>query len=90
MHGTIRVAERTLTDIAFKKMARQSSTYATWNQAGNAVDGILDTFQHTNSDPMPYWIVDLENTYEVVRVEVINRKPCCNGISLIDSVNTEI
>ena len=58
--------------MAFGKVAYQSSTLSD-QFAQNAVDGIIDSFQETQMDIFQYWIVDLGNAYEVLRVYVINR-----------------
>ena len=58
--------------VALNKPAYQSSTYSQM-LAGLAVDGRYDTVSCTYiSDVHPWWAVDLEAAYSVVRITVTN------------------
>jgi len=58
--------------VALSKPAYQSSTYSQM-LAGLAVDGRYDTVSCTYiSDVHPWWAVDLEAAYSVVRITVTN------------------
>ncbi|KAG1937938.1 fucolectin [Pimephales promelas] len=50
----------------------QSSIYPGFNTE-LALDGLIDTFTHTNSETDPWWRVDLLKVYSVNRVTIINR-----------------
>lgn len=41
--------------------------------SGHAVDGLPHTFSHTYGEQLPYWWVDLETIYIIMRIELINR-----------------
>ncbi|KAG1956507.1 fucolectin [Pimephales promelas] len=41
--------------------------------AGKAVDGVLETYAHTNTETDPWWRVDLMKVYRVNRVAITNR-----------------
>lgn len=47
-----------------------------------AVDGSLQTIQHTDIQQNPYWVVDLGQMYSITSVEVYN-EPNGNGKTLI-------
>ncbi|XP_058637686.1 uncharacterized protein LOC131543897 [Onychostoma macrolepis] len=57
----------------------QSSTYI--NGPELALDGLLNTFSHTNSETDPWWRVDLLKVYRVNRVTITNRPGHANRIS---------
>ncbi|CAG2196677.1 unnamed protein product [Mytilus edulis] len=42
-----------------------------------AVDGRLDTIQHTKKQYLPYWVVDIGTIYNTERVEIYNEPDCC-------------
>ncbi|XP_067256474.1 uncharacterized protein [Chanodichthys erythropterus] len=50
----------------------QSSNYGNWIST-LAVDGLLSTWAHTNSETEPWWRVDLLKIYRVNRVTITNR-----------------
>ncbi|KAG1937941.1 fucolectin-like [Pimephales promelas] len=50
----------------------QSSIYPGFNTE-LALDGLIDTFTHTNSETDPWWRVDLLKVYSVNRVTITNR-----------------
>lgn len=47
--------------------------------AGNAVDGNLGNFTHTDNLVDSYWMADLGKTFPIDRVEVVNRSSCCDA-----------
>jgi len=57
---------------AFWGETTQSSEYFGCH-SGLAVDGLVDTFTHTNTETNPWWRVDLLKVYSVNRVTIINR-----------------
>ncbi|VDI07272.1 Hypothetical predicted protein [Mytilus galloprovincialis] len=63
-------------DVAYGKSAKQSSVFRnlSTNIASRAVDGDLNTWMHTETEYMPFWIVDLEKIYKIKQIEVFNRK----------------
>lgn len=64
------------TPISQGKPCTQSSNYPGY-PASYAVDGNPDTFQHSGSEKLPWWEVDLGADHKVTRIEIINRKDCC-------------
>ncbi|KAL4221521.1 hypothetical protein ACF0H5_019778 [Mactra antiquata] len=76
----------TLTNLAKGKPATQHSlwqhTYTQWD-ADKGVDGdregniYQDHCFHTERVYEPWWMVDLESVYTIVRVDVYNRLDCC-------------
>ncbi len=69
-------------NIALKKIARQSSTVFPYN-AHKAVDGKPDTdlesgsCAQTNNTGEQYWVVFLSQEYLVAEVVITNRGDCC-------------
>ncbi|XP_052066134.1 fucolectin-6-like [Mytilus californianus] len=61
-----------LKEVAYDKPANQSSVYSGCS-ASRAVDGNVNTYMHTNIEQSPYWIVDLDKTYQIKRIEIFNR-----------------
>ncbi|WP_375388460.1 discoidin domain-containing protein [uncultured Amnibacterium sp.] len=73
-------------DYAEGRNASQSSTGATPpGPAGRAVDGNTDgvyangSVTHTNVDPNPWWMVDLDYTITVSQIRLWNRTDCCGS-----------
>ncbi|CAC5398321.1 unnamed protein product [Mytilus coruscus] len=68
-------------NVALRKKSQQSSWHLKTHSWGNYVccateyanDGNATTYSHTNYDNLPYWLVDLENVYDIKRIEIINR-----------------
>lgn len=63
-------------------MAQGKRTYQSsiWNPvypSKLAVDGRLNTIQHTNKEHFPFWVVDLGKIYDIERIEVYNEPNCC-------------
>jgi len=50
----------------------QSSNYGNWVPT-DAIDGLLTTWAHTNTETDPWWRVDLLKVYRVNRVTITNR-----------------
>ncbi|XP_076464196.1 fucolectin-7-like [Babylonia areolata] len=77
---SVLVSSSSLTDVALKKPAVQSSTYNTIPTAEKVVDGNRGTCQHTlksNLAGCQWWYVDLQGYYEISSVEITNRVACC-------------
>lgn len=77
----ITLASGGLIEVAGLGVASQTSE---WNggqyPAGNAIDGNSGTFSHTNTTtPDNFWEVQMDQEYEVARVEVEMRGDCCGG-----------
>lgn len=70
----------TLVDLSSGKPASQSSTFQTQN-AALVVDGDDSTFSHTKcyEGYAQWWKVDLEGTYTIASVNMVNRQDCCGG-----------
>ncbi len=70
-------------NLAQNKPAYQSSLYRSEYPAKNAVDGNKDSNMfgwsctHTAHDYPAWWLVDLQDTYNVTMVKVTNRGDCC-------------
>jgi len=63
-------------NVANGKTSAQSSTLKTGFAAGQAVDGDVTTFSHTNAKAQGspvWWEVDLGNEYSVESVTIMNR-----------------
>lgn len=73
-------------NVAFEKPTTQSSDIANY-EAGNAVDGKWRTWSSTGSeDCLSWWEVDLEATYSIDKIIIVNRKcesdtSCSCGLS---------
>lgn len=59
------------------KRTYQSSIWDPLCPSKLAVDGRLNTIQHTNKEQFPFWVVDLGKIYDIERIEVFNRPNCC-------------
>ncbi|XP_056091694.1 uncharacterized protein LOC130071104 [Rhinichthys klamathensis goyatoka] len=59
-------------NVALMQTSTQSSTYD-FQYPGKAVDGVLETYAHTNTQTDPWWRVDLMKVYRVNRVTITNR-----------------
>ncbi|XP_058623164.1 uncharacterized protein LOC131534346, partial [Onychostoma macrolepis] len=59
-------------NVALWGKTTQSSTYG-GSDPEWALDGLLHTWTHTNSETNPWWRVDLLKVYKVNRVTIINR-----------------
>jgi len=70
-------------NIALGKTATQSSTAAPIYAAANAVDGVMNNFNHTSSTPQASWQVDLGAKMPIETVQIHNRFDCCG-----DRLNT--
>mmetsp|Transcript_27531 Transcript_27531/g.45154 ORF Transcript_27531/g.45154 Transcript_27531/m.45154 type:complete len:385 (-) Transcript_27531:31-1185(-) len=67
-------------NIATNKTATQSSTWRTVNNPEQALDGLENTFTHTQCDAFkPWWEVDLEDVYTISSMNIVNRLDCCGG-----------
>ena len=68
-----------LVDVALRKSTSQSSTFSNDQTYGStrANDGHINTFTATNKQSFPYWWVDLGDSYEIERIEIVNRRDCC-------------
>ena len=69
-------------NVAFGKPALQISEG--WQGVpSNAVDGDRDNIywdlscQHTQKQPNPWLVVDLEQDFDIARVTMVNRGDCC-------------
>ncbi|KAF4101999.1 uncharacterized protein LOC131523597 [Onychostoma macrolepis] len=51
----------------------QSSNYSNYSGPQLALDGLINTWTHTNNETNPWWRVDLLKVYRVNRVTVTNR-----------------
>ncbi|VDI81363.1 Hypothetical predicted protein [Mytilus galloprovincialis] len=60
-------------NVALRKTTEQSSTLPPGYHAYKAVDGLTNTFSHTDLNSSPYWRVDLGTMYNIIRIEIINR-----------------
>lgn len=61
------------TDVAYRKLARQSSTYSS-SVAALAVDGSDITSSISANNPgEDYWFVDLEKSYSIFRMHIVFR-----------------
>lgn len=72
-------------NVALGKVTGQSSTYHEFGanySSEYAVDGLPKTFSSTLHEQLPYWWVDLETIYIIMRIEIINRE--VNGFMLHD------
>ena len=61
-----------LQNVALNKRTWQSTTKEQYN-SNMAVDGNIDTVSWTLFELNPYWVVDLEQDYEIVKIIIINR-----------------
>ena len=61
-----------LQNVALNKRTWQSTTKEQYN-SNMAVDGNIDTVSWTLFELDPYWVVDLEQDYEIVKIIIINR-----------------
>ena len=61
-----------LQNVALNKRTWQSTTKEQYN-SNMAVDGNIDTVSWTLFEFDPYWVVDLEQDYEIVKIIIINR-----------------
>jgi hypothetical protein len=62
------------TNLALRKPATQSSTYSAAYPASLCVDGNRDgEFCHTDSEPNPWWQVDLQGNFALSEIVVYNR-----------------
>ncbi|KAG1937877.1 uncharacterized protein LOC120461218 [Pimephales promelas] len=59
-------------NVALRQKSTQSSIYMN-EYAEYAVDGVRETYAHTNTQTDPWWRVDLMKVYRVNRVAVTNR-----------------
>ncbi|KAG1925984.1 fucolectin [Pimephales promelas] len=59
-------------NLALRQTSTQSSLY-TEGYAGKVVDGLRETYGHTNTQTDPWWRVDLMKVYRVNRVTMTNR-----------------
>ena len=68
-------------NIASGKTATQSTTYnAQHDGPEKALDGIESSFTHTQcNQAAPWWEVDLEDTYTISSMKIVNRLDCCGG-----------
>jgi len=66
-------------NIALGKPTQQSSTYSNSNNftSGQAVDGNLNTYTHTNNGAYEWWIVDFQARYQINKIRINNRPDCC-------------
>ena len=74
-------------NLAFGKGAEQSSTYGN-GVASIAVDGDIDgtrgpwafaSIQHTQTESMPWWKVDLGENADIESINIFNRTDCCSN-----------
>ncbi|MEM6804398.1 MAG: PKD domain-containing protein, partial [Bacteroidota bacterium] len=83
----IKVSEQGICDeaeenLAYLRPASQSST-ASAGAPSRAVDGFSNglynggSVTHTASTRNPWWRVDLENNYQLDKIEIFNRTDCC-------------
>ncbi|XP_042187630.1 fucolectin-like [Callorhinchus milii] len=70
-------------NVARRGIASQSTT--NWGgKAERAIDGNRNGFyhnnscSHTNTDPMPWWQVDLLHCEQIISVKLYNRIDCCS------------
>jgi len=74
----------TCTNVALNRRAFQSSNYQNIVYAGRAVDGNTDgtwarrSLSCTVLEENPWWAVDLVARRLVYRIDIFNRKDCCN------------
>jgi len=61
-----------LQNVAPNKRTWQSTTKEQY-KSSMAVDGNIDTTSWTLYELNPYWVVDLEQAYEIVQIIIINR-----------------
>jgi hypothetical protein len=66
------------TNIAINAKAYQSSEYGGY-PASNAIDGKMNTFNHTNAEIAPWLYLDLGSIKDIRNVKVYSRQDCCNG-----------
>ncbi|XP_052066665.1 fucolectin-6-like [Mytilus californianus] len=69
--------EKTLLEVAQGKRTYQSSTHDSMYASKFAVDGRLNTIQHTKKQHFPYWVVDIGTIYNIERIEIYNEPDCC-------------
>jgi len=74
-------------NVAVGKPAYQISTG--WDGvAARAVDGNRNgqywdlSCQHTLANENPWWVVDLQDTYDIAKVTLVNRGDCCREFKL--------
>lgn len=66
------------TNVAKGAKAFQSSEYGGY-PAANAIDGKMNTFNHTNAEIAPWLYLDLGSIKDIKNVKVYSRQDCCNG-----------
>lgn len=71
-----RVGKVARTNLALNKTASQSSTLQSYGPE-LAVDGNLNNFQHTLTEPRPYWEVDLGSVQPIEEIGLWGRDDCC-------------
>ncbi|VDI42457.1 Hypothetical predicted protein [Mytilus galloprovincialis] len=62
-------------EVAHGKISKQSTQYRKFI-SGNANDGNLNTFSHTNGGNA-FWEVDLGRAFKIKQIEIFVRKDCC-------------
>ncbi len=65
-------------NIALNAKAYQSSEYGGY-PASNAIDGKMNTFNHTNAEVAPWIYLDLGSIKDIKNIKVYSRQDCCNG-----------
>ncbi|CAC5395517.1 unnamed protein product [Mytilus coruscus] len=70
-------SNRIIKEVARGKISKQSTQYKTLI-SGNANDGNLNTFSHTNGG-MSFWEVDLGRDFKIKQIQIFVRKDCCCG-----------
>jgi hypothetical protein len=65
-------------DWASRGTASQSSTYEQY-LASNAIDGNPMSFSHTQEEQGAWWRVELPRDVRIDRIQIVNRKDCCQG-----------
>lgn len=63
-----------VTNVALNKPASASSEYAADYNASKAVDGMTSGWSPTGEDSVPWWQVDLGNTYRITSIELVTRQ----------------
>ncbi|HEX2835650.1 MAG TPA: Ig-like domain-containing protein [Thermoanaerobaculia bacterium] len=71
-----RIGKVARTNLALHKTASQSSTLQPYGPE-LAVDGNFDNFQHTLTEPRPYWEVDLGSVQPIEEIGLWGRDDCC-------------
>ncbi len=70
-------SECNVANLALGKNVSQSSDYEGTLTASKANDDNSDSFSHTENNTNAWWEIDLGAVYDISKVELVNRKDCC-------------